>query len=162
MKKRGKYGQYKLPQVETRGAPTTLNDELFSKIKELFMQGKTHSEIYNELDISSSTWFTWKERNTLSFAEKINLWEQEYIIFVAQQELKKLVKDDDKKIKLDALKFALERLNKKEYATRTETKELPKDEKLEQSEQERLNKLLKKESQEQNIETYKEVVVNKE
>ena len=74
-KKRGKYGQYKLLDVETRGAPTTLTDELFTKIKALYMQGKSASEIYNELEITASTWFSWKDRNTLSFAEKINQWQ---------------------------------------------------------------------------------------
>jgi len=161
-KKRGKYGQYKLLDVETRGAPTTLTDELFTKIKALYMQGKSASEIYNELEITASTWFSWKDRNTLSFAEKINQWQQEYIVNIAQEELQKLVKDTDNRIKLDALKFALERLNKKDFSVRQETKALPVDEKLEENEKDRINDLLKdnkKEIKGEPIATYEEAVV---
>lgn len=161
-KKRGKYGQYKLLDVETRGAPTTLTDELFTKIKALYMQGKSASEIYNELEITASTWFSWKDRNTLSFAEKINQWQQEYIVNIAQEELQKLVKDTDSRIKLDALKFALERLNKKDFSVRQETKALPVDEKLEENEKDRINDLLKdnkKEIKGEPIATYEEAVV---
>ena len=165
-KKRGKYGQYKTNKDSNFGAPTTLTDEILQQIRAMVLDGKTSPEIYQELGIAHTTWSTWRVRNHLDFASLLNQWQQEYIVKTAQEELQKLVKDNDSRIKLDALKFALERLNKKEYSPRQETKELPKDEKLEEKEQERIKKLLgtnKKDSHAESngepITTYEEVVV---
>lgn len=165
-KKRGKYGQYNRNVESNMGAPTTLTDEILQQIRAMVLDGKSSPEIYETLGIAHSTWSTWRVRNHLDFASLLNQWQQEYIVKTAQEELSKLVKDNDSRIKLDALKFALERLNKKDFSVRQETKALPVDEKLEQSEQDRLNDLLKdnkkevkQESNGEPITTYKEVVV---
>jgi len=162
-KKRGKYGQY---NVSTMGTPTTLTTEVIQEIRNYVLDGKSDAEIQEILSIPQQTWSTWRTRNHLDFAVLLNQWQQEYIVRVAQRELAKLVNDSDSRVKLDALKFALERLNKKEYSPRQETKELPKEEKLEEKEQERIKKLLgtnKKdshvESNSEPITTYEEVTV---
>ncbi len=162
-KKRGKYGQYRTNVNSNMGAPTTLTDEILQQIRTMVLDGKTSPEIYQELGIAHTTWSTWRVRNHLDFASLLNQWQQEYIVKTAQEELSKLVKDNDSRIKLDALKFALERLNKKDFSVRQETKALPIDEKLEDEEKDRLNDLLKnnkKETTQEKVETYKEVSIS--
>ena len=165
-KKRGKYGQYKTNTDNNLGAPTTLTTEMLQDIRGLVLDGQSDAKIQEILSIPQQTWSTWRTRNHLDFAVLINQWQQEYIVRVAQRELSILLTDNDNRIKLDALKFALERLNKKDFSVRQETKALPVDEKLEENEKDRINDLLKdnkkdvkQESNAEQIKTYEEAVV---
>ena len=103
------------------------------QLLQYILVSQSRYEIQEILSIPQQTWSTRRTRNHLDFAVLLNQWQQEYIVRVAQRELAKLVNDSDSRVKLDALKFALERLNKKEYSPRQETKELPKEEKLEEN-----------------------------
>ena len=74
-----------------------------------------------------------------------------------------LQRNTDPKIVLDVSKFVSSTLGKQWYSTRSETKSLPIDEKLEEEEKDRLNDLLKnnkKETTQEKVETYKEVSIS--
>ena len=144
MKKGQKKGDYKQVKLSQLSGNSTLNADILSNVESLVMEGKSDSEIYESLGIPRSTWNTWLIKNTGGFEEFYVQTRRKAILSLAEKNIFELQKSNDEKVKLDAAKFATERLGKQWYSTRQETRQVEKQETLEETEQERLNKLLEK------------------
>ena len=103
------------------GRPSVLDDEqIVLKIKELYLQGNNEKEIAAILDIPYDTWGYWKWKNYKGFTDKLLSYKHERMILKAEANLETAISSDDEKIRLDASKFTLETLAKKNYSKRTE------------------------------------------
>ncbi len=163
MRKGQKKGDYKQVKLSELSGNSTLTKEILSSVESFMAQGLTTTEMCEKLGIPRSTWETWRINNTAGFNDFLVNTRREVILMLAEQNIMELQRSSDEKVRLDASKFATERLGKQWYSTRSETKTLPIDEKLEQAEQDRLNNLLKdnkKEITKEKVETYKEVSVS--
>lgn len=104
------------------GRPSQLDDEQFLlKIRDLYLDGKNEKEIAQILEIPIGTWDFWKWKNYQGFNDKLLSYKHERIIQKAEINLEQLLEGDDDKIRADLSKFALEKLNRKHYSTKTET-----------------------------------------
>jgi len=144
MKKGQKKGDYKLVKLSQLSGNSTLSKEILSSVENFMMEGLTTKEICEKLEIPRSTWETWRLNNTAGFNDFLVNTRREVILSLAEENILSLQKSNDEKVKLDAAKFATERLGKQWYSTRQETRQVEKQETLEEIEQERLNKLLEK------------------
>lgn len=144
MKKGQKKGDYKQVKLSELNGNSTLNEEILANVEALLLEGKRDVEIYETLKIPRRTWETWKANNYKGFETFLVDTRRKAILMLAEENILSLQKSNDEKVKLDAAKFATERLGKQWYSTRQETKQVEKQETLEETEQERLNKLLEK------------------
>ena len=110
--------------------------------------GAINKEIIERLGISENTWYTWLSRNTNSLSEKLGDWRRQFLLAESEQALTSLTRSKNERIKLEAVKFAAERLGKKWYATREEHKVLEDNEgtELEPENKAKIDKLLGKTS----------------
>ena len=154
MRKGQKKGQYKNINLDNLNGNSTLTVDVLANVERLLLQGKSDVEIYTELQIPRRTWETWKSTNYKGFETFFVETRRKAILLLAEKNLLELQTNEDAKIRLDASKFVSERLGKQWYSTRQETKELPKDEKLDDKEQERIKNIIEKNK---NIKTYEEV-----
>lgn len=102
------------------GAPSLLTPELTLQIRKLVLQDVSFVQIQEILGIKDSTWDSWYHRNTQGFRELLNSWRYERIVKKAEANLEQLLQGEDEKIRADLTKFALERLNKLNFSSRTE------------------------------------------
>lgn len=129
---------------ENRGMYCNLTEDLTIQIIEAIKQGKNNKETFEMFNIPEQTFYTWLSRNTNSLNDKIGEARRDYMMKVAEEGLSELATNKDPRIKLETIKFISERLDKKHYSTRTETKEIDPNENntLEPETKERLDKLL--------------------
>lgn len=103
------------------GRPTILDDkEKASKIRELVLEGVTHKDIQEIMEIPRSTWDTWINENYRGFADTMLSYKHERILNKAEANIEQSMSSEDERVRVDVSKFALERLNKKNYSARVE------------------------------------------
>ena len=162
MRKGQKKGDYKQVKLSELSGNSTLTEHILSSVEKLMEQGLTTTQMCENLGIPRSTWETWRLNNTAGFDDFLVNTRRKVILLLAERNILELQNSSDEKVRLDASKFATERLGKQWYSTRTESKALPVDEKLEENEKDRINDLLKdnkKEIKGEPIATYEEAVV---
>lgn len=162
MRKGQKKGQYKTINLDNINGNSTLDEQVLANVEAMLLEGKRDVEIYETLEIPRRTWETWKSGNYKGFETFYVETRRKAILMLAERNILELQNSTDEKVRLDASKFATERLGKQWYSTRTESKALPVDEKLEENEKDRINDLLKdnkKEIKGEPIATYEEAVV---
>lgn len=166
MRKGQKKGDYKGVKLSELSGNSTLTKEILSSVEIFLNEGLTTKQICEKLGIPRSTWETWRLNNTAGFDDFLVNTRRKLLLDVSEENMLVLQRNNDPKIVLDVSKFVSSTLGKQWYSTRSETKALPVDEKLEEEEKDRLNDLLKdnkkevkQESNGEPITTYKEVVV---
>jgi len=144
MKKGQKKGDYKGVELSKLTNNSTLTEEVLSSVETLVREGNTVAEICKKLEIPRSTFETWRVNNTAGFETWFVNLRRNIILDLSEDEFLKAFKSDDIKVRLDVAKHGSITLGKQWYSTRQETKTIEKQETLEETEQERLNKLLEK------------------
>lgn len=107
------------------GRPTELTDELFDKIRELVLEGKTLREISSLTQINEGTLYQWHSKNYSNLADKIEGWKRDRLINLAEGNVKAILEmgvtdKESLKVVQDTAKFVLETLKKDKYSKRTE------------------------------------------
>ncbi len=103
------------------GRPSLLTPELTLEIRGKVLDSVEYKTIQEIHSINPSTWDSWVYFNTNGFRDLLTQWKHERIVKKAEANLESLMNGDDDKIRADLSKFALERLNKKSYASKSET-----------------------------------------
>ena len=103
------------------GAPTTYTEELALQIRKLILDGQNYENIKKILEIPDGTWDSWMYRNHMDLRTNLINWKHERMTKKAEAVVETLIESEDEKVALNASTFVLERLNKKEYASKTET-----------------------------------------
>lgn len=113
------------------GRPTDLTDELFAKIKECVLDGKSLKDTATHCQISDSTFYDWSYKNYRGFADKVEGWKRDRKLKLADitsDLIQTLPAVDDNgkldkellKIKQKEAEFIRETLGKAYYSKRTE------------------------------------------
>lgn len=163
MRKGQKKGDYKGVKLSELSGNSTLTKEILSSVEIFLGEGLTTKQICEKLGIPRSTWETWRINNTAGFEDFLVNTRRKLLLDISEENMLVLQRNTDPKIVLDVSKFVSSTLGKQWYSTRSETKALPIDEKLEEEEKDRLNDLLKdnkKETTKEKVETYKEVSIS--
>ena len=113
------------------GRPSTLTDEVLTKIQDMLLSGKTEKEVIQELEIPRSTWYTWRHDNYDYFRTNVLDWRREYKLVQADKvsdEIFNAVAIDDNgkadvtllNLKQKEAQFIRETLGKDNYSKRNE------------------------------------------
>ena len=103
------------------GRPSELNEETFTKIRELVLEHKNMKEIAEILDIPYSTMANWISTNYRNFSDRYLTYEQERKLRKATYKIETLIDSEDERVALSASTFVAETLGKdKGYSKRTE------------------------------------------
>lgn len=129
------------------GRPTELDDELYLKIRDLVLEGKTLDIIAKELEIPFKTIESWSSRNYQGFNDRFRMYRQERMLMKAERNIEEIIELEtiipaigafgpiiDKKtkkpvmrlssellkIKKDTSEFVAETLGKRHYSKRQE------------------------------------------
>jgi len=103
------------------GRPSDLTQELTLKIRALVLDGQSYENIKQILDIPDGTWDSWIYKNYMDLRTSLINWKHERMTKKAEVKVETLIESEDEKVALNASTFVLERLNKKEYSSKTET-----------------------------------------
>jgi hypothetical protein len=113
------------------GRPSTLTEEVLTKIKDMLLDGKSEKEVIEELGIPRSTWYTWRVENYENFRTNVLDWRKEYRLEqadkVSDEIFGAIAIDDNGKADVSLLslkqkeaQFIRETLGKESYSKRTE------------------------------------------
>lgn len=107
------------------GRPSSLNEELVGKIRELFMEGKTWEEIAVATGESFYTIEGWRQRNYCGFGDKVELWKMERRLKKAEKNIDTILEitpetNTQLEVVSDMSKFVAETLGKKHYSKKVE------------------------------------------
>jgi hypothetical protein len=124
------------------GQPTKLTKTLSLRIRRMYLSGKDHDTIREELEIKKGTWDHWYWNDTQSFRSNFVLWRREKMLNQAEKNLEQFVEmpteiedieDSDEengprsvvvtdprlvKIKLDATTYLTDTIGKDTYSKR--------------------------------------------
>lgn len=104
----------------TAGRPTTLNDETFLKIKELYLDGKNMKEISEILDIPYKTMEGWKLRNYEGFKDKMIEYRLERMFDKSIENIEVLQDSEDERVNMQVNLTVAETVGKKWFSKRIE------------------------------------------
>lgn len=104
----------------TAGRPTVLDDEMFLKIKELYLDGKNMKEISEILDIPYKTMEGWKTRNYEGFSDKMIEFRLERMFEKSVANIEILQDSEDERVNLQANSLVAETVGKKWFSKRSE------------------------------------------
>lgn len=102
------------------GRPTEIDDELFLKIKELFLDGKNMREVAETLEIPYKTMEGWKTRNYKGFSDKMIEFRLERMFEKSINNIEVLQDSEDEKVNLQANSLVAETVGKKWFSKRSE------------------------------------------
>lgn len=106
--------------AEEVGRPTLMTTELMRNIRNLVLEGHGLKEIAEITGISYHTMRDWKYENYEGFSDKLMTYTHERILQKAEANIEQSMSSEDERVRVDVSKFALERLNKKNYSARVE------------------------------------------
>jgi hypothetical protein len=102
------------------GRPTTLDEEMFLKIKELILDGKNMKEMSEILDIPYKTMEGWKTRNYEGFSDKVLSYQLERMFQKSIVNIEVLQDSEDERVSLQANLEVAKRIGKKYFSERIE------------------------------------------
>ena len=125
------------------GRPTVLNDELYVKIRELYLEGKTVQDVATALDIPLETMQSWNTRNYHGFRDRMLSFKHERMLLKAEDNLDSMMEMDTQntgttmkgdifefndprlvKVKADVSVFVSETLGRRHYTKSVENKNI--------------------------------------
>lgn len=121
------------------GRPTILDEEMFRKIKQSILDGKTLRDLAKDNEINEGTLYEWHSNNYLNLADKIEGWRRDRKLMLAEKNIEEilgmttlntLTRSNGEvyeatdtailRVKADISKFVSETLGKDYYSKRSE------------------------------------------